>query len=61
MQAIGDGIMEAGILRVLEEQARHPKLRSDQWVERQNMKLIHALDYLEKNAHVLSNTILKIG
>lgn len=61
MQAIGDGIMEASILRVLEEQARHPKLRSDQWIERQNMKLIHALDYLEKNAHFLSNTTLKIG
>lgn len=61
MQAIGDGIMEASILRVLEEQARHPKVRSDQWIERQNMKLIHALDYLEKNAHLLSTTILRIG
>lgn len=52
-QAIGDGIMEASVMRVLEEQARHVKLRSNQWIERQNVKLIHALDYLEKHAPLL--------
>lgn len=60
-QAIGDGIMEASITRVLEEQARHVKLRSNQWIERQNVKLIHALDYLDKNAHLLSTDFMGIA
>lgn len=61
MQAIADGIMEASVMRVLEEQARHAKLRSNQWIQRQNMKLIHALDFLEKNSDGLSINTLTIA
>jgi glutathione S-transferase len=39
--------MDAAILRFLEEQARHEYKRSDPWIQRQNMKIILALDSLE--------------
>jgi len=57
LQAIADGIMESAILRVLEEQARHELHRSDPWIQRQNVKLIQSLDYLEKEVSTFQHQI----
>lgn len=55
LQAIADGIMEAAIYRVIEENARHEEHRSDPWIGRQNVKLIQALDFLEKDSLTFEN------
>ncbi|PWB65899.1 MAG: glutathione S-transferase [Bradyrhizobiaceae bacterium] len=47
MQAIGDGIMDAGILRVYEGRWRAPELHVAKWVEHQAGKMTRALDLLE--------------
>lgn len=57
LQALADGIMEAAVLRVLEEHARHELHRSDPWIQRQNIKLIQSLDYLEKEVSNFNNKI----
>lgn len=47
LQAIGDGIMDAGILRVYEGRWRAPELHVAKWVEHQAGKMTRALDLLE--------------
>jgi glutathione S-transferase len=49
-QALGDGVMDAGILRRYELVLRPAALRWDDWLSGQQAKIDHALDAAEKEA-----------
>ncbi len=46
LQALGDGMSEAGVLRLLESR-RPEELQYDKWMNRQTAKLFRAMDVLE--------------
>ncbi|MCE2950546.1 MAG: glutathione S-transferase family protein [Alphaproteobacteria bacterium] len=46
-QALGDGMMEAAVLHVVEQHARPSVLQSSDWLQRQRSKLENALHFLE--------------
>lgn len=48
LQALGDGIMDAGVLRRLETMFRDEPLRSERWLAYQAGKIQRALDELEE-------------
>lgn len=47
LQAIGDGILDAGVLRRLETLFREEAMRSPRWLDYQMGKTVRALDVLE--------------
>ncbi len=49
MQALGDGIMDAGVLQVYEKRWRPEDKRVDQWTDHQAGKVTRAFDALEKD------------
>ena len=49
-QALGDGVMDAGILRRYELVLRPAALRWDEWLAGQQAKIDHALDAADKDA-----------
>lgn len=53
LQALGDGMMEAAVLHVVEQHARPPVLQSSDWLERQRLKLENALHFLEDHVSEL--------
>lgn len=55
--ALANGIMEASVLRVLEEYARSEDHRSPPWIDRQNLKIIKVLDYFEQTIETLPDEI----
>jgi glutathione S-transferase len=60
LQALGDGILDAAVLRLLE--GRRPEERqSPDWVERQKNVVNRALDTLEKEADTLQGDGANIG
>jgi glutathione S-transferase len=56
LQALGDGIMDAGILRVYEGRFRAPELHVPKWLELQTGKMTRALDVLEAEPPALDPT-----
>jgi glutathione S-transferase len=52
-QALGDGILDAAILRMLETVRRPEALRWDAWIERQAGKVARALDAFDNEAETL--------
>lgn len=49
MQALGDGIMDAGVLQIYEKRWRPEDKRVDKWVDHQAGKVSRAFDALEKD------------
>ena len=49
-QALGDGILDAAILRMLEMVRRPEKLRWQGWLDHQTAKVVRAIDQLEAEA-----------
>ncbi len=49
MQALGDGIMDAGVLQIYEKRWRPEDKRVDKWVDHQSGKVARAFDALEKD------------
>ena len=50
LQALGDGIMDAAVARIIETRMRPEALRWDGWLERQRAKIASAADVLERDA-----------
>lgn len=50
LHALASGIMDAAVARVVEVRARPEALRFDGWLQRQTLKIGHALDALEGRA-----------
>lgn len=59
-QALGDGLMDAGVLRLLEGR-RDPAQQSEAWKDRQLAAINRALDALETDVNDLSGGPLTIG
>ena len=60
LQALGDGMSDAGILRLLE--GRRPKeLQWDKWVERQGNTVARSMDALEEEADAMAKGPVTIG
>jgi len=60
LQALGDGMSDAGILHVLE--SRRPKeLQWDKWAERQAKVVARAMDALEDEADAMAKGPITIG
>ncbi|SCA55480.1 Glutathione S-transferase [Candidatus Terasakiella magnetica] len=59
-QALGDGITDAGVLRLLEGR-REEGEKSQGWIDRQSNVMKRGLDALEKEAEVLAGGPLTIG
>ena len=60
LQALGDGMSDAGILRLLE--GRRPKeLQWDKWVERQGNTVARSMDALEEEADAMAKGPLTMG
>lgn len=59
-QALGDGIMDAAILRLLEDK-RPPGEKSEAWIGRQKVSIERALDEVEAEADSLDNDDVTIG
>ena len=60
LQALGDGMSDAGILRLLE--GRRPKeLQWDKWVERQGNSVARSMDALEEEADAMAKAPVTIG
>ncbi len=59
-QALGDGILDAAILRMLETMRRPEALRWQGWIDKQAGKIANALNRLEAEAEVLEGP-LSIG
>ena len=59
-QAIGDGLMDAGVLRLLEGR-REPAQQSEDWKDRQLAAINRGLDALEAGVNDLSGGPLTIG
>ena len=60
LQALGDGMSDAGILRLLE--GRRPKeLQWDKWVERQSNSVARSMDALEEEADAMAKAPVTIG
>lgn len=57
LHALGDGMVEAAILRMIELQRRPPELRWPLWVERQRDKIERSLKVLEKDADELQGEV----
>ncbi|HEX6978596.1 MAG TPA: glutathione S-transferase N-terminal domain-containing protein [Alphaproteobacteria bacterium] len=57
LEALGDGITDAGILLRYEELYRKPEERSQAWIDGQLAKLRNGLDTLEANIEWLSGDI----
>lgn len=55
-QALGDGILDAGVLKLLEER-RPENEQSPAWITKQTAKLARGLDALEDEAEALSGPI----
>lgn len=49
MQALGDGIMDAGVLQIYEKRFRPEDKRVEKWVDHQAGKVARAFDTLEKD------------
>lgn len=49
LQALGDGILDAGVLIVYEGRFRPPALRHEPWIEQQRAKLTRGLAALARN------------
>jgi glutathione S-transferase len=60
LQALGDGILDAAVLRLLEGR-RPEERRSPDWVERQKNVVNRALDTLDKEADGLERDAASIG
>ena len=56
-QALGDGIMDAGVLARYETFLRPEERRWPEWVENQKQKFQRALDALETEAEALADTV----
>ena len=56
-QALGDGILDAAILRMLEMVRRPEKLRWQGWIAHQTAKVTRALDQFEAEAATLSGPL----
>ncbi len=56
-QALGDGILDAAILRMLETLRRPEALRWRGWIDRQTGKVTRALDRLEAEAEALEGPL----
>jgi len=60
LQALGDGMTDAGILRLLE--GRRPKeLQWDKWADRQAAAVARAMDALEEEADAMAKGPVTIG
>ena len=57
LQALADGIMDAGILQIYEGRWREPAKHEQKWVDHQAGKVGRALDYLEGNPPPLSSQL----
>lgn len=60
LQALADGILDAGILRFMERK-REPEKQSNNWDSMQKSSVERGLDYLEKNISEWSTSSLNIG
>tara|TARA_A100000171_G_C2109264_1_gene134127 strand:+ start:162 stop:824 length:663 start_codon:yes stop_codon:yes gene_type:complete len=60
-EVLAHGIMEASILRLLEERARPFHLQSRSWIHRQQLKIDRSLRHLEEETPVFEATCLTIG
>ena len=56
-QALGDGILDAAILRMLEMVRRPEKLRWQGWIDRQTAKVVCAVDQFEAEAEALEGPL----
>jgi glutathione S-transferase len=54
LQALGDGIMDAGVLRVYENRFRPVEKHEPKWIEHQSEKISRALAFLEASPPALS-------
>lgn len=59
LQAIGDGILDAGVLRRLEAMFREAPFRSERWLAYQSGKINRTLDVLEQTPP--SETDIRVG
>lgn len=60
-QALADGIMEAAVLRLLEERARPPHLQSLDWIQRQQTKIERSLRALDDEVPEIGDQGVTIG
>lgn len=56
LQALADGIMDAGVLRVYENRFRPVEKHEPKWIEHQSDKMSRALAFLEESAPAISST-----
>ncbi len=57
LQALCDGVLDAGVLQVYESRYRPPEMKVQAWVERQQGKVKRALDALEASPPKLDSKI----
>ncbi|MDX1709882.1 MAG: glutathione S-transferase [Rhodovibrionaceae bacterium] len=57
LHALGDGILEAAVLRFIETARRPEEFRWAPWIERQNGKMAAAFDWMEANADSLTGPV----
>lgn len=57
LQALGDGILDSAVLRLVERKKRPPEKHWSEWDERQREKIGRALDTLEAGAEELSGPL----
>jgi len=56
-QALGDGILDAAILRMIETVRRPEELRWEGWIKHQTAKMLRALDQFEAEAAALEGPL----
>ncbi len=57
LEALADGMMDASVLRLIEEQRRPAEYRWPDWIERQQEKVERGLDVLEQNSERLEERL----
>lgn len=56
LQALADGIMDAGVLRIYENRFRPVERHEPKWIEHQSEKMSRALAFLEESPPAISST-----
>lgn len=57
LHALGDGILEASVLRLIEEQRRPAEVRWPEWIDWQQEKIERSLDVLEQGSERLEERL----
>jgi glutathione S-transferase len=60
-QALGDGILDAAVARVIEQRVRKENERSAMWIERQKTVVMRGLDAVEEEVPALRASPISIG